>query len=133
MLAPGGSGLPASGRRGRRAGPNGARRLPRPRRCGGRHGDHGSLPDTDATFALGDLPALGALDALRRAGIDVPGDVAVAGFDDLAFASLTEPALTTTSHPVEQIAGNAAVAVLERRAPSPSTPFPSILIHRDST
>ena len=90
-------------------------------------------PDTDAIFALGDLPALGALNALNRAGIDVPGDVAVAGFDDLAFASLTEPALTTTSHPVEQIAANAAVAVLERHAPSPSTLFPSTLIHRDST
>lgn len=89
-------------------------------------------PDTDAVFALGDLPALGALAALGRAGVDVPGDVAVAGFDDLAFASLAKPALTTTSHPVEEIAATAAVAVLERQAPHPCTFFPSTLVLRDS-
>lgn len=89
-------------------------------------------PDTDAVFALGDLTALGALAALRGRGVDVPGDVAVAGFDDLAFASLSSPALTTTTNPVERIASAAATAVLDRRASGPPTLFPSTLVPRDS-
>ncbi len=89
-------------------------------------------PDTDAIFALGDLSALGALDALRRTGVDVPGDVAVAGFDDIAFAALSHPALTTTTNPVEAIAAAATTAVLDRRAPAPLTFLPSALVLRDS-
>ncbi|NUT46482.1 MAG: substrate-binding domain-containing protein [Saccharothrix sp.] len=90
-------------------------------------------PDTDAVFALGDLSALGALDALRRAGVDVPGDVAVAGFDDIDFAALSRPGLTTTTHPVEAIATGAATAVLDRTRSSPLTFYPSTLVLRDST
>ncbi|MFI9008069.1 LacI family DNA-binding transcriptional regulator [Actinosynnema sp. NPDC053489] len=90
-------------------------------------------PDTDAIFALGDLSALGALDALRRKGIDVPGDVAVAGFDDLPVTSLTHPALTTTTHPVEAIATAAATTLLDRHPHPPVTFYPSTLIHRAST
>ncbi|WP_202919062.1 LacI family DNA-binding transcriptional regulator [Saccharothrix deserti] len=89
-------------------------------------------PDTDAVFALGDLSALGALDALRRAGVDVPGDVAVAGFDDIAFAALSRPGLTTTTNPVEDIAAGAATAVLDRRRSSPLTFYPSTLVLRES-
>ncbi|MBB5801525.1 DNA-binding LacI/PurR family transcriptional regulator [Saccharothrix ecbatanensis] len=87
-------------------------------------------PDTDAVYALGDLSALGALNALRRAGVDVPGDVAVAGFDDIAFAALSR--LTTTTHPVEDIAAGAATAVLDRRNPGPLTRYPSTLVLRES-
>ncbi|MGM1061983.1 LacI family DNA-binding transcriptional regulator [Saccharothrix sp. Mg75] len=89
-------------------------------------------PDTDAVFALGDLTALGALGALRRAGVDVPGDVAVAGFDDIAFAALSRPGLTTATNPVEEVAAGAATAVLDRRAPRPLTLHPSTLVVRDS-
>jgi DNA-binding LacI/PurR family transcriptional regulator len=89
-------------------------------------------PDTDAIFALGDLSALGALGALRRAGVEVPGDVAVAGFDDIDFAALSDPGLTTTTNPVEAIATGAATAVLDRRAPGPPTLYPSTLVLRDS-
>ncbi|WP_447007403.1 LacI family DNA-binding transcriptional regulator [Saccharothrix isguenensis] len=87
-------------------------------------------PDTDAVFALGDLAALGALAALRRAGVDVPGDVAVAGFDDIEFAALGR--LTTTTHPVEEIAAGAATAVLDRRNTGPLTRYPSTLVLRES-
>ncbi|WP_033438594.1 LacI family DNA-binding transcriptional regulator [Saccharothrix sp. NRRL B-16314] len=87
-------------------------------------------PDTDAVFALGDLSALGALSALRRAGVDVPGDVAVAGFDDIAFAALSR--LTTATHPVEDIAAGAATAVLDRRTTAPLTRYPSTLVLRES-
>jgi DNA-binding LacI/PurR family transcriptional regulator len=90
-------------------------------------------PDTDAIFALGDLSALGVLAGLRRTAVDVPGDVAVVGFDDIEFAALSSPALTTTTNPVEQIATGAATAILDHRAQSPLTFYPSTLIHRESS
>ncbi|MDX8142437.1 LacI family DNA-binding transcriptional regulator [Lentzea sp. BCCO 10_0061] len=89
-------------------------------------------PDTDAVFALSDLTALGVLDGLHALGVRVPGDVAVAGFDDIAFAGLSRPALTTSTHPVEDIAAAAAQAVLDRRDTSGATFYPSALVVRDS-
>ncbi|HEX7301824.1 LacI family DNA-binding transcriptional regulator [Lentzea sp.] len=89
-------------------------------------------PDTDAVFALSDLTALGVLDGLAALGLRVPDDVAVAGFDDIAFAGLVRPALTTSTHPVEQIATAAAVSVLDRRDISGATFYPSTLVVRDS-
>jgi LacI family transcriptional regulator len=49
----------------------------------------------DAVFAASDAMALGALRALREAGLSVPSDVAVVGFDDLPPAALADPPLTT--------------------------------------
>ncbi|MBA4047766.1 MAG: LacI family transcriptional regulator [Sphingomonas sp.] len=49
----------------------------------------------DALFAASDTIAIGALAALEEAGLSVPGDVAVVGFDDIPAASLTHPPLTT--------------------------------------
>ncbi|MCP2245943.1 LacI family DNA-binding transcriptional regulator [Lentzea aerocolonigenes] len=89
-------------------------------------------PDTDAVFALSDLTALGVLDGLHALGVQVPGDVAVAGFDDIAFAGLSRPALTTSTHPVEEIATAAAQAVLDRHNTGRATFFPSRLVVRDS-
>ncbi|WP_086669076.1 LacI family DNA-binding transcriptional regulator [Lentzea kentuckyensis] len=89
-------------------------------------------PDTDAVFALSDLTALGVLDGLHALGVKVPSDVAVAGFDDIAFACLSRPALTTSTHPVEEIAAAAARAVLDHNGSGPVTFFPSKLVVRDS-
>lgn len=89
-------------------------------------------PDTDAVFALSDLTALGVLDGLHALGVQVPADVAVAGFDDIAFACLSRPALTTSTHPVEEIAAAAATAVLDRCDADRATFFPSTLVVRES-
>jgi DNA-binding LacI/PurR family transcriptional regulator len=89
-------------------------------------------PDTDAVFAISDAMALGVIAALRGRGIGVPGDIAVAGFDDIPFASYGSPALTTATHPVERIAAAAATAVLEQRPMPPVTAYPSQLVHRES-
>lgn len=59
--------------------------------------------DFDAVFAADDDSAVGALQALRRAGRLVPEDVAVAGFDDVPFARHISPALTTVRAPIEQV------------------------------
>jgi DNA-binding LacI/PurR family transcriptional regulator len=55
--------------------------------------------------------ALGAIRAARRAGLDVPADLSVVGYDDSLFMSSTDPPLTTVRQPIEAI-GRAAVEML---------------------
>jgi DNA-binding LacI/PurR family transcriptional regulator len=55
--------------------------------------------------------ALGAIRAARRAGLSVPADISVVGYDDSLFMSCTDPPLTTVRQPIEAI-GRAAVAML---------------------
>jgi DNA-binding LacI/PurR family transcriptional regulator len=89
-------------------------------------------PDTDAVYAVCDDTALGALAVLHELGRQVPGDVAVAGFDDVPAAAHSGPGLTTATHPVEQIATAAARAVLQGPRGSGVTRFPSELVVRAS-
>jgi DNA-binding LacI/PurR family transcriptional regulator len=58
-----------------------------------------------------DVLALGAIRAVRRAGLTVPGDVSVVGYDDSAFMHCTDPPLTTVRQPIDAM-GKAAVALL---------------------
>lgn len=58
-----------------------------------------------------DVLALGAVRAVRRIGLSVPGDVSVVGYDDSAFMNCTDPPLTTVRQPIESM-GKAAVALL---------------------
>jgi DNA-binding LacI/PurR family transcriptional regulator len=58
-----------------------------------------------------DVLALGAIRAVRRAGLSVPGDVSFVGYDDSAFMNCTDPPLTTVRQPIEAM-GKAAVALL---------------------
>jgi len=58
-----------------------------------------------------DVLALGAIRAIRRAGLTVPGDVSVVGYDDSAWLSCTDPPLTTVRQPIESM-GKSAVALL---------------------
>lgn len=52
-----------------------------------------------AIFAISDIMAIGAIKALKEEGFKAPEDVAVVGFDDISFASMYDPALTTVSQP----------------------------------
>ncbi|MGH3245034.1 MAG: LacI family DNA-binding transcriptional regulator, partial [Trebonia sp.] len=58
-----------------------------------------------------DVLALGAIRAARRAGLTVPGDVSVVGYDDSAWLNCTDPPLTTVRQPIQSM-GGAAVALL---------------------
>jgi DNA-binding LacI/PurR family transcriptional regulator len=58
-----------------------------------------------------DVLALGAIRAARRAGLTVPGDISVVGFDDSGWLNCTDPPLTTIRQPIESM-GKAAVALL---------------------
>jgi DNA-binding LacI/PurR family transcriptional regulator len=64
-----------------------------------------------AIICASDVLALGAIRAARRAGLAVPGDLSVVGFDDSAFMNCTDPPLTTVRQPIEAM-GQAAVALL---------------------
>ena len=68
-------------------------------------------PEFDALVAASDLIAIGALRALQEAGVDVPRQVAVVGFDDIPAASLTNPPLTTVMQDVRR-AGQLLVETL---------------------
>ena len=72
--------------------------------------------DFSAVFAFNDVAAIGAIDALRDAGLDVPEDVSVMGFDDVAFARVHRPSLTTVRQPLREMGVLAANAVLEQLA-----------------
>ncbi|NIV33511.1 MAG: substrate-binding domain-containing protein, partial [Anaerolineae bacterium] len=52
-------------------------------------------PNLDAVFACNDQMALGALQAARHLGLEIPKDLAVVGFDDIPEAAYFSPALTT--------------------------------------
>jgi DNA-binding LacI/PurR family transcriptional regulator len=62
------------------------------------------VPALDAVFAASDAMAAGGLRELRAAGLDVPTDVRVVGFDDSGLAATTEPPLTTVRHPLDRVA-----------------------------
>lgn len=64
-----------------------------------------------AIFCFGDEMAIGALGAIREAGLSCPGDVSVIGFDDIRFSRFAYPPLTTISQPMEEI-GREAVRLL---------------------
>lgn len=75
----------------------------------------GSEPP-DAVFAANDLMALGVLQAVREAGLDVPRDVAVVGMDDTDLASTAWPPLTSVSLGAPERGRLAAELLLERLA-----------------
>jgi LacI family repressor for deo operon, udp, cdd, tsx, nupC, and nupG len=65
----------------------------------------------DAIFAISDIMAIGAINAIKGKGLRVPDDIAVCGFDDISFASMFNPAITTVSQPTYEM-GCAAMKIL---------------------
>lgn len=91
----------------------------------------------DALFCGNDNTARGAYRALFEAGRSIPYDVAVAGFDDLEFASQLEPPLTTVRQGVDEIGQEAARTLLSLLENPESGPrrvlLPTELVVRGST
>jgi LacI family transcriptional regulator len=67
-----------------------------------------------ALFAFNDVSAIGAVRALREAGLRVPQDVSVVGFDDVQSAAFQNPGLTTVRQPLRTMGILAAEAVVRR-------------------
>src|SRR5206468_11910749 len=73
-----------------------------------------------ALFVANDVMAVGALGALREAGLRVPRDMAVAGFDDIAIARHLTPPLTTVHVDAYQLGERALQRLLRRDAGEPA-------------
>jgi LacI family transcriptional regulator, xylobiose transport system transcriptional regulator len=72
-----------------------------------------NLPDPPtAIFTANDLQALGVYEAARQAGLHIPGELSVVGFDDLAFTQWTGPPITTVRQPLAQMGRTAAELVI---------------------
>ena len=65
-----------------------------------------------ALFSFNDVSAIGAITALREAGLQVPRDVSVVGFDDVLFAATCHPPLTTVRQPLREMGQMAAATLL---------------------
>lgn len=72
-------------------------------------------PRVTAIFAQSDLLALGAIAALRAAGLRIPEDVSVIGFDDIPVASVFDPPLTTLRQPMRAVGELAAQLVTDHQ------------------
>jgi len=73
-----------------------------------------------ALFSFNDISAMGAIRALREAGLHVPEDVSVVGFDDIQSAAFQNPALTTVRQPLREM-GRAAAEILLKRINRPGS------------
>ena len=98
----------------------------------------GQSPRPDAIFAANDMMAIGCLFALNEAGIDVPGAVALAGFDDIPIARFVTPPLTTVRVRIADLGQQAADALLRalraEAAHEPTTlTLPVELVARESS
>jgi LacI family transcriptional regulator len=92
-------------------------------------------PLPDCVFAVTDIMAVGALARLRSAGIEVPRDIALAGFDDISTLRDVYPPLTTVRLPLKRMGELAARLVLSEDVPQQPRviPVPGEVLLRDST
>ncbi|WP_232665387.1 LacI family DNA-binding transcriptional regulator [Pseudonocardia sp. TRM90224] len=70
-------------------------------------------PDLTAIIALNDAMAIGVLSVLRKHGVAVPGQISVAGFDDVAVAADLAPSLTTVKLPMVEMGAAALTMALK--------------------
>ncbi len=74
-------------------------------------------PDRPSALAVGNnMSMIGVMRAIRSAGLSVPGDIALVGFDDFEWADCFEPRLTVIAQPVEEIGRKAAELLVRRIA-----------------
>ncbi len=94
-------------------------------------------PDITAVCAVNDSMAIGAIRAARVHGLQIPANLSVVGFDDIAWATHNDPPLTTVNIPKQQLGAEAArrlLALLEDPSLAPTDLTISVrLIERAST
>lgn len=89
----------------------------------------------DAVFAGDDVSARGAMRAIRNAGLRVPNDIAVAGFDDTLLSQYLNPPLSTVRVPIEAagwLAAERLIGLIRSEEVVPLTLLPTELVIRDS-
>jgi len=82
----------------------------------------------DAIACANDLIAIGVLDAGRKLGLSVPGELAVTGYDDIDAASLVTPALTTVVNPAREVGRACGAALLRQLTAKEKEPFRELVI-----
>ena len=90
----------------------------------------------DGVFACSDTYAAAVIRAARKAGLSVPGDLMVVGFDNIDIATMTTPTLTTVNQPRYRMGYGACNLLLERMSgngPAHSMVMETELIVREST
>jgi LacI family transcriptional regulator len=93
-------------------------------------------PRPEAIFAGNDIMAIGCLQALREAGLKVPDDIALAGFDDIPISRFLDPPLTTVGVPIAELGRQAVESCAEflsTGAPGASRTFTPELVVRASS
>ena len=90
----------------------------------------------DAVLCVNDMMALGVINAFTECGVRVPGDVAVAGFDDSIFSRVSSVSITTVHQDIHQMAVRAAKCILTLAGGEmleQQLPIPCEVIPREST
>lgn len=94
--------------------------------------------DFTAIFCFNDIAAIGVIRAIHEAGLRVPDDISVIGFDDVLSAAYQKPSLTTVRQPLREMGNKGAQMLLEMiarseyKAPSETIMAPELII-REST
>ncbi len=81
----------------------------------------GMTPRPDAIFTSDNLVMAGAMQAIKELGIQIPDEVGLVGYDDVAWMSLVQPSITVIRQPTDQIA-RMAVDLLMQRIENPKRP-----------
>jgi DNA-binding LacI/PurR family transcriptional regulator len=84
-------------------------------------------PQPTAIFAANDLAAIGVLNSVLGAGLKVPGDIAVVGYDDMPFAASETLSLTTMHQPIDRMATQ-CIDCLIARIQDPDGPGTRVLL-----
>ena len=72
------------------------------------------IKKADALFAITDLLAFGAMQAIRDMGLRIPKDISIIGYDDIPLSASLRPKLTTIHQPREQIAKNSCKCLIDK-------------------
>ena len=89
-----------------------------------------------AIFASNDEMAAGIIDAAKAVGVDIPGQISLAGFDDNTIARTVRPRLTSVRQPLEEMGEAACRLLVDRiRRPSPTNEHKQVpfeIVERES-
>lgn len=97
-----------------------------------------SAPRPTAVFVLNDMMAIGAISAAHKAGLSIPQDISVIGFDDIEIDAAVVPALSTMAQPIDEMTQQAMSLLLEHLLGKKHDMNQRVILHaklirRDST
>jgi LacI family transcriptional regulator len=83
-----------------------------------------------AVFVCNDMMAIGAMNAIHRRGLRIPGDISIVGFDDIALSAAVHPPLTTVAQPITDLAATTCELLFNRMLNTDERgPTRSVILH----